>query len=138
MICLSNGISFILSPQNWFNNLTPFMNNPAVPSGLIADFTSFIDNFKDGENIYGIPFEAFLKSYVYRTDRLKFRQLIEQKYNRLAVPTNWERDYTNIAKFFTEYGKEKGIELYGHIARAKTHPCVALKYVGRFDSDGNL
>ena len=109
------------------------MNNPAItdPGFDLADFTSFIDNFKDREgNIYGIPFEAFLKSYVYRTDLFgdpEIQAAYKAKYNKdLAVPTNWE-DYTNIAKFFTEYGKEKGIELYGHIAQAKTHPCVAYE-----------
>ncbi|MDD3714464.1 MAG: extracellular solute-binding protein [Atribacterota bacterium] len=132
-VYVEQDIVYSYLPQNWLTNLTPFMNNPAItdPGFDLADFTSFIDNFKDREgNIYGIPFEAFLKSYVYRTDLFgdpEIQAAYKAKYNKdLAVPTNWE-DYTNIAKFFTEYGKEKGIELYGHIAQAKTHPCVAYE-----------
>lgn len=119
--------------QDWLTDLTPFVDNADLtePDFDLPDFTSFIDYFKgkDGE-LYGIPFEAFLKTYIYRTDLFNdsdIQAAFKEKYGYdLAVPTTWEQ-YEDIAKFFTEYGKEKGIELYGHVAQAKTHPCLAYE-----------
>jgi len=132
-VYVEQDIIYAYLAQNWLTDLTPFVNNTAItnPDFDMPDFTSFIDNFKDSKgDLFGVPFEAFLKSYVYRTDLFgdpEIQAAYKAKYNKdLAVPTTWE-DYTNIAKFFTEYGKEKGIEIYGHIAQAKTHPCVAYE-----------
>ena len=132
-VYVEQDIIYAYLAQNWLTNLTPFVGNTAItnPDFDLPDFTSFIENFKDSKgDLYAVPFEAFLKSYVYRTDLFgdpEIQAAYKAKYNKdLAVPTTWE-DYTNIAQFFTEYGKEKGIELYGHIAQAKTHPCVAYE-----------
>jgi len=119
--------------QGWLSELNSLAENAELtyPDFDLPDFTSFIDSFKDKEgNLYGIPFEAFLKTYIYRTDLFndpEIQAAFQEKYGyALAVPTTWEQ-YTDIAKFFTEYGKEKGIELYGHVAQAKTHPCLAYE-----------
>ncbi|MDI3531484.1 MAG: multiple sugar transport system substrate-binding protein [Candidatus Atribacteria bacterium] len=132
-IYVEQDIIYAYLDQGWLTNLTPFIQNSAItePNFDLDDFTSFINYFKDAEgNIFAIPFEAFLKSYIYRKDLFEdpeIQKAFKEKYGYdLAVPTNWDQ-YTDIAKFFTEYGKEKGIELYGHVAQAKTHPCVAYE-----------
>lgn len=132
-IYVEQDIIYAYLAQKWLTNLNPFIANANItnPDFDLEDFTTFINYFKDAEgNIYGIPFEAFLKAYIYRTDLFndpEIQAAFKAKYGYdLAVPTTWEQ-YTDIAKFFTEYGKEKGIELYGHVAQAKTHPCVAYE-----------
>jgi len=132
-VYVEQDIIFAYLDQKWLTNLTPFVGKADItnPDFDMPDFTSFIENFKDSKGeLFAVPFEAFLKSYVYRTDLFgnpEIQAAYKAKYNKdLAVPTTWE-DYTNIAQFFTEYGKEKGIELFGHVAQAKTHPCVAYE-----------
>jgi multiple sugar transport system substrate-binding protein len=120
--------------KGWLTNLSTFIQNENLtePNFDLNDFTSFINYFKDKEgNIYAIPFEAFLKSYTYRKDLFEDPEIqatfkAEFGYD-LQVPKNWDQ-YTDIAKFFTEYGKKKGIELYGHLAEAKTHPALAWDF----------
>ncbi|MEI6157777.1 MAG: extracellular solute-binding protein, partial [Atribacterota bacterium] len=134
MIYTEGDISYAYIAQKWITDLTPFVNNPKItePNLDLPDFLpSFIKIFKDPSgNLFGLPSEAFLKSYVYRKDLFddpEIQKAFQAKYNKdLKVPATWD-EYTDIAKFFTAYGKEKGIELYGHIAQAKTHPCVAYE-----------
>jgi len=122
--------------KHWLTDLTELAKKyPQLddPDFDINDFTTFINYFKDARgHVFGIPFEAFLKSYVYRKDLFsnpEIRAAFKSEYGwDLRPPKDW-REYTQIAKFFTEWGKKKGIELYGHVAQAKTHPCVAYEMV---------
>ncbi len=122
--------------KNWLTDLTAFMKKyPQLtdPDFDIEDFTTFINYFKDAKgHVFGIPFEAFLKSYVYRKDLFndpEIRAAFKSEYGwDLRPPKDWD-EYTQIAKFFTTWGKKKGIDLYGHVAQAKTHPCVAYEMV---------
>jgi len=131
-IYLEQDIVYTYLAQNWLINQTKLMaDHPSLvyPDFDIDDFTTFIDYFKDGNgDLYGIPFEAFLKTYVYRKDLFgdpDVQKAFKEKYGwDLQPPTDWKQ-YSQIAEFFTEWGKDK--EIYGHTAQAKTHPCIAYE-----------
>lgn len=123
--------------QKWLTNLTEFMEkNPQItdPDLDLDDFTNFIEYFKDENGqLFGLPFEAFLKTYVYRTDLFndpEIKEAFKAEYGRELKPADTWEEYEMNAKFFTEWGKKKGIELYGHTAQAKTgYPAVAYEIV---------
>jgi multiple sugar transport system substrate-binding protein len=133
-IYVEQDIIYAYLVKNWLTDMTEIMESkPQLtdPDLDIDDFTTFIDYFKDADgHVFGIPFEAFLKSYVYRKDLFEdaeIRAAFKAEYGwDLRPPMDWD-EYTQIAKFFTAWGKKKGIELYGHVAQAKTHPCVAYE-----------
>ena len=133
-IYLEQDIVYTYLAQNWLVNHTKLMaEKPELvyPELDIEDFTNFINYFKDANgDIYGFPFEAFLKTYVYRTDLFgdpEAQKAFKEKYGwDLKPPVDWDQ-YKQIAEFFTQWGKDKGIELYGHTAQAKTHPCLAYE-----------
>jgi len=124
--------------KNWLYDMTKIMEeHPELtdPDLDLSDFTRFIEYFKDPENdhVYGLPFEAFLKMYIYRTDLFEdpeIKAAFKSEYGWDLRPANDWVEYEQIAKFFTEWGKKKGIELYGHTAQAKTgHACLAYEMV---------
>ena len=131
-IYLEQDIVYTYTAQDWLVNQSKLMaDNPDLmyPEFDLGDFTTFIDYFKDVEgDLYGIPFEAFLKTYVYRKDLFEDPEIqaaFKEMYGwDLQPPTDWKQ-YEEIAKFFTEWGKDK--EIYGHTAQAKTHPCLAYE-----------
>ena len=133
-IYVEQDIIYAYLVKNWLTDMTEIMESkPQLTDPVldIDDFTTFIDYFKDADgHVFGIPFEAFLKSYVYRKDlfeNAEIRDAFKDEYGwDLRPPKDWD-EYTQIAKFFTAWGKKKGIELYGHVAQAKTHPCVAYE-----------
>jgi len=131
--------------KNWVTDMTELMiEHPELTSADLdlADFTTFIDYFKDARgHVYGIPFEAFLRTYVYRTDlfadpEIRAAFMVEYGWD-LRPAKNWV-EYAQIAKFFTEWGKEKRIELYGHTAQPKSgHTCCWSNFCdGLFPSCG--
>ncbi|PIE32165.1 sugar ABC transporter substrate-binding protein [candidate division KSB3 bacterium] len=131
-IYLEQDIVYTYLAQDWLINQTKLMADNAAlvyPDFDIDDFTTFIDYFKDANgDLYGMPFEAFLKTYVYRKDLFEdadVQAAFKEKYGwDLKPPTDWNQ-YAQIAEFFTEWGKDK--EIYGHTAQAKTHPCIAYE-----------
>jgi len=135
-IYVEQDIIYAYLVKDWLTDMTELMEEKPQLSDAdmdIEDFTSFIDYFKNADgHVFGIPFEAFLKSYVYRTDLFEdseIRAAFKAQYGwDLRPPMDWD-EYTQIAKFFTAWGKKKGIDIYGHVAQAKTHPCVAYEIV---------
>jgi len=123
--------------QKWLTDLTELMEkNPQItdPDLDVNDFTKFIEYFKDSNgHIFGFPFEAFLKMYIYRTDLFndpEAKEAFKAEYGKDLKPADTWEEYEQNAKFFTEWGKKKGIELYGHTAQAKTgYPAVAYEIV---------
>jgi multiple sugar transport system substrate-binding protein len=102
-------------------------NNPDLkaPSFDFAKFTSFINDFKNADgDVFGIPMEAFVKVYLYRTDLFNDpanQEAFKAKYKRDLVPATNYKEYQDIADFFTAYGKDK--ELWGTTVQAVTgHP----------------
>lgn len=111
-------------------------DNPSLkaPTFDEANFTTFSDYFRGAEgDLYGVPMEAFIKIYLYRTDLFNDPDIQaaykEKTGNDLKVATTHE-EYTAIADFFTEYGQEEGIDLWGTTAQANTgHPSSWYEYV---------
>lgn len=102
-----------------------------APSFDFSKFTSFIDNFKDDKgDVFGIPMEAFVKVYVYRTDLFNdpaIKDSFKAKYKRDLVPALNYKEYKEIAEFFTAYGKGK--DLWGTTVQAVTgHPASFYEF----------
>jgi multiple sugar transport system substrate-binding protein len=133
-IYVEQDIIYTYLAQEWLVNLTKMMaEKPELVYGQfdIDDFTSFIDYFKDANgDVFGIPFEAFVKIYLYKKDLFEDAEVqaaFKEKYGWDLAPPKDFKQYGQIAEFFTQWGKDKGIELYGHTAQAKTHPCLAYE-----------
>ena len=95
----------------------------AAPAFDITDFTDFVDEFRSPENgaLYGIPIEAFIKTYAYRKDLFEdpaIRATFEATYNYPLAPAVTIEQYRDIAEFFTRYGAAHDLELWGSSAQA--------------------
>ncbi|QDC10021.1 extracellular solute-binding protein [Oceanicola sp. D3] len=93
-----------------------------------ANFTTFADNFRGAEDgdLYGIPMEAFIKIYLYRTDLFgdaDIQAAFKEQTGRDLAPATTHKEYAEIAQFFTAYGEENDMDLWGTTAQAHTgHP----------------
>lgn len=92
-----------------------------------ANFTTFANYFKNGDgDLFGIPMEAFIKLYLYRKDLFNdpaIQAAFKEKTGHDLKPATTHEEYTEIADFFTEYGKANGMDLWGSTAQAHTgHP----------------
>ena len=90
-------------------------------------FTTFADYFKNKDgNLFGVPMEAFIKVYLYRTDLFNdpaIREAFKKETGKDLVPAKTHEEYTQIAEFFTKWGKDHNLELWGTTAQAHTgHP----------------
>ena len=90
-------------------------------------FTTFADYFKNADgDLFGVPMEAFIKIYLYRTDLFndpEIQAAFKEKTGKDLKPATTHEEYTAIAEFFTEWGKEQGLDLWGTTAQASTgHP----------------
>jgi multiple sugar transport system substrate-binding protein len=103
------------------NNITQLLaQNPRLrsPDFDPIDFTSFIDAFRDPvtNDLYGVPIEGFLKVYVYRRDLFEdpaIQAAFAEAYNYPLAPAVTFDQYRDITAFFTHYGQEHGLELWG-------------------------
>jgi multiple sugar transport system substrate-binding protein len=129
-VYVEQDIVYAYLAQKYLRNITDELaKNKAIanPDFDVEGFTSFVDFFKDPKSgdLYGVPMEAFLKTYVYRTDlfeNAKNKSAFQQKYGReLAPPKTWE-EYRDIAEFFTQQGKGKS--LWGTTVQAGSHPAA--------------
>lgn len=90
-------------------------------------FTTFANYFKNKDgDLMAMPMEAFIKIYLYRTDLFndpEIQKAFKDKTGHDLKPATTHEEYTEIAQFFTDYGKEKGIDLWGTTSQAHTgHP----------------
>lgn len=116
--------------QDFLVDLTQMTaDNPdlAAPGFSFDNFTSFIDYFKDAEgHVYGVPMEAFIKTYLYRTDLFTDEAAMaafEAQYGYPLAPATTHQQYRDIAEFFTAWGEENGLELWGTTVQAASgHP----------------
>jgi multiple sugar transport system substrate-binding protein len=104
-------------------------DNPKLdaPDFKMDDFTSFINYFKNKDgDLFGVPMEAFVKIYLYRKDLFgdaKAKEAFKAKYGRDLAPAKTHKEYTDIAEFFTQWGKDNGQELWGTTVQAHSgHP----------------
>ena len=88
-----------------------------APSFDEANFTTFADYFRgDGGDLFGVPMEAFIKIYLYRTDLFNdpdVQAAFKEKTGKDLKPATTHEDYTEIAEFFTQWGKDHGEDLWG-------------------------
>lgn len=103
---------------------TPDLKAPTYDD---SKFTTFANYFKDASgDLYGVPMEAFLKTYLYRKDLFDdpaIQAAFKEKTGHDLKPATTHEEYTEIAEFFTQYGKDNGLELWGTTAQAHTgHP----------------
>ncbi|PZX13760.1 carbohydrate ABC transporter substrate-binding protein (CUT1 family) [Palleronia aestuarii] len=98
------------------------------------NFTTFADYFR-GENgdLFGVPMEAFIKIYLYRTDLFddeEIRAAFQEQTGRELEPAKTHEEYAEIAEFFTQYFQEQGEDIWGTTAQAHTgHPASWYEYV---------
>jgi multiple sugar transport system substrate-binding protein len=124
-VYIEQDIVYAYLAQDYLVNMSQFLrDNPdaVAPTFDLGLFTTFINDFKDANgDVYGIPMEAFVKVYLYRTDLFEDADIQAQfkaEYGRDLVPaTNWS-DYTDIAEFFYNYGQANGLELWGSTVQA--------------------
>jgi multiple sugar transport system substrate-binding protein len=107
-------------------------DNPklANPDFSPDKFTSFINYFKDANgDLYGVPMEAFIKPYLYRTDLFgdpEIQAAFKAKYNRDLKPATTHAEYQDNADFFTQWGKDHNMELWGSTVQAHTSHASSL------------
>ncbi len=136
MVYIEQDIIYAYLARDFLVDVTKSLaDNPSLkaPGYNEANFTSFADNFRgeDG-HLFGIPMEAFIKVYLYRTDLFgdpEIQAAFKEKAGRDLVPAKTHAEYTEIANFFTDYMKEKGEDIWGTTAQAHTgHPASWYEY----------
>ncbi|MGM4913452.1 extracellular solute-binding protein [Rhizobium sp. 768_B6_N1_8] len=127
MVYIEQDIIYSYLSRNFLVNITQTLKDQAdlkAPTYDDANFTSFADYFKDKKgDLFGVPMEAFLKTYLYRKDLFddpKIKEAFKKETGKDLKPATTHEDYTQIAEFFTKYGKDNGIELWGTTAQAHT------------------
>lgn len=129
-VYIEQDIVYAYMAQDYLVNITQTLaDNPSLqaPSFSFDKFTTFINDFKDADgDVFGIPMEAFVKVYLYRTDLFgdpDIQAAFEAEYGRALEPaTNWTQ-YDEIAEFFYNYGQDNGLELWGTTVQASNgHP----------------
>jgi len=101
-------------------------DNPDLqaPTFDMDKFTTFINYFKDpnkNNDVFGVPMEAFIKTYTYRTDLFEDPDIMaafEAEYGYPLAPPTDHKQYRDIAVFFTKYGEENDMDLWGTAVQA--------------------
>ncbi|PJF27837.1 MAG: sugar ABC transporter substrate-binding protein [Phototrophicales bacterium] len=122
--------------NNYLVNLTEALANMpelAAPGFSFDNFTTFIDYFKDAEgDVFGIPMEAFIKVYLYRTDLFgdpDIAAAFEAEYGYPLAPATTHEQYRQIAEFFTQYAAENGMQMWGTTVQAVSgHPASFYEF----------
>ncbi len=130
MVYIEQDIIYAYLARNFLVDVTKSLkDDPSLkaPDFDETHFTTFADYFKgDNGDLFGVPMEAFIKIYLYRTDLFndpEVQAAFKEKTGHDLVPAKTHEEYTEIAEFFTQWGKDKGIDLWGTTAQASTgHP----------------
>ena len=127
MVYIEQDIIYSYLARDFLVNITDALSEkPDLQAANYKErnFTSFADNFRGADgDLFGIPMEAFIKVYLYRTDLFSdpdIQAKFKAKTGRDLVPAKTHAEYAEIAHFFTEYGKEMGMDLWGSTAQAHT------------------
>ncbi|MDX2137636.1 MAG: extracellular solute-binding protein [Chloroflexota bacterium] len=118
--------------NNYLVNMTQAladMPNLAAPEFSFDNFSTFIQNFQDADgNVFGIPMEAFVKIYLYRTDLFENPEeqaAFEAAYGYPLAPATTHAQYRDIAEFFTRPDQE----LWGTtVQAASAHPASFYEF----------
>ena len=127
MVYIEQDIIYSYLARDFLTDTTQLLaDNPELkaPTYTEDNFTTFADYFRgENGNLYGIPMEAFIKIYLYRKDLFEDPDVMaafKEKAGRDLVPATTHAEYAEIAQFFTDWGKEKGMDLWGTTAQAHT------------------
>lgn len=126
-VYIEQDIIYTYLARDFMTNLTELMAaNPELqsPDFDLGMFTSFIDNFKDAEgNVYGVPMEAFIKINLYRKDLFENPEIqaaFMEQYGYELAPATTHAQYRDNAEFFTAYGQENDLDLWGTTVQGHT------------------
>ncbi|HEY1386798.1 MAG TPA: extracellular solute-binding protein, partial [Dongiaceae bacterium] len=130
IVYIEQDIIYSYLSRNFLVDVTKTLaGNPklASPDFKTENFTTFINYFKDNTgDVYGVPMEAFIKTYLYRRDLFsdaKAQEAFKAKYGYALAPAKTHQQYRDIAEFFTQWGKDNDQELWGTTVQAHTgHP----------------
>lgn len=127
MVYIEQDIIYSYLARDFLTDTTQLLaDNPALKAPTYSEdnFTTFADYFKGSDgNLYGIPMEAFIKIYLYRKDLFEDGDVMaafKEKTGRDLAPATTHTEYAEIAAFFTDWGKEKDMDLWGTTAQAHT------------------
>lgn len=130
MVYIEQDIVYAYLARDFLVDLTaalearPELKAPDYDEGRL---TSFADYFRgENGNLFGMPMEAFIKTYLYRTDLFddpEHQAAFREKTGHDLAPATTHEEYTHIAEYFTEWGQANGGNLWGTTAQAHTgHP----------------
>lgn len=131
LVYIEQDIVYAYLARNFLIDITKALaDNPELKAPAYSEdnFTTFADNFRGAEDgdLYGIPMEAFIKVYLYRTDLFgdeEIRAAFKEQTGRDLEPAKTHEEYAEIAEFFTNWFQEKGEDIWGTTAQAHTgHP----------------
>ncbi len=137
MVYIEQDIVYAYLARDFLVNITEALEeHPELkaPNYDEANFTSFADNFRGAEDgdLYGLPMEAFIKIYLYRTDLFEDPEIqaaFNEETGHDLKPATTHEEYSEIARFFTAYGEENDMDLWGTTAQAHTgHPASWYEY----------
>ena len=109
--------------------------NLASPDFDADEFTSFVDYFRapDTGDVFGVPMEAFVKVYLYRSDLFgdpDIQAAFADQYGYDLAPATTFAQYRDIAEFFAAYGEENDMQLWGTTVQATSgHPASFYEFV---------
>ena len=130
MVYIEQDIVYAYLARDFLVDVTAALEvNPELkaPNYDEANFTSFADNFRgENGNLFGVPMEAFIKVYLYRTDLFEdeeIRAAFRAAAGRELEPATTHAEYAEIARFFTDHFAERDEDIWGTTAQAHTgHP----------------
>ncbi len=139
-VYVEQDIIYAYLAQNYLTNLSRFLDEHrdlASPAFDFADFTSYLDYFRAPTtgDVYGVPIESFLRIYVYRQDLFanpEIQAAFEADYGYPLAPAQSVSQYDDIAAFFTDWGKQRGIDLWGTTIHAS--PSHVASFYELFES----
>jgi len=105
-----------------------------APEFSFDDFTTFIDYFRDPDSgdVFGVPMEAFIKVYLYRKDLFEDPEVqgaFRERHGRDLAPATDHDAYRENAEFFTAWGEERDLELWGTTVQASSgHPASFYEF----------
>lgn len=136
MIYIEQDIIYSYLSRDFLVDTTQMLaDNPDLksPDYDEANYTTFADYFKGADgHLFGIPMEAFIKIYLYRTDLFNdpaIQAAYKEATGKDLAPATTHEDYTAISKFFYDYAQANGMELWGTTVQGHTgHPASWYEY----------
>jgi multiple sugar transport system substrate-binding protein len=136
-VYIEQDIIYSYLARDFLVNLSQLLEEQAelkAPDFDFDAFTSFIYYFKDPEagDVYGVPMEAFIKVYLYRKDLFEnpdTQAAFKERYGYDLAPATTHDQHREIAEFFTQWGEDNDMELWGTTVQAVSgHPASFYEF----------